>query len=141
MSLRCSGRESVTRRMPLTTPLASNSAEVMIGKPASVVPYQRVISRSRSRARDVFELVVVFEIDFMQPIRLCPAAREIAPAGQRLPRRPAVRAAGKGAEFIGRWLRGHWLAELEVPDIGPTQALRVACRRTCGQRQCQQCRR
>src|SRR5205085_6744153 len=84
-----------------------------------------------ARACDIFKLVVVSEIDFTQPVRLCPAAREIAPAGQRLPRRPTVRAAGKGAEFIGRWLRGHGLAELEVPNIGATQALRVACRRTC----------
>jgi hypothetical protein len=35
-------------------PLASNSAEVMIGKLVSVVPNQRVISRSRSRARAMY---------------------------------------------------------------------------------------
>jgi hypothetical protein len=80
-------------------------------------------------ARDVLVLVVIFEIDLAQAVRLGRAAHDIAPAGQRLPRRSAVGAAGQAAEFAGRRLRGRRLTELEVPDAGAAQILRAGdCR-------------
>src|SRR5262245_9500154 len=50
-------------------------------------------------ARDVFKLVVVFEIDLVQTIGLGAAAREITPAGERLARGAAIRPAGEAAEL------------------------------------------
>src|SRR5262249_55616838 len=75
-------------------------------------------------ARDVFEFVVVFEIDLVEPVRLGAAAREITPAGEWLARRPAIGATGEAAELVRRGLCCDRLAELKVPERGAPQLLR-----------------
>ncbi len=51
---------------------------------------------------DVFDFVVVLEIDLMQAVGLGRTALEIGPAGERRARRAAIGAAGEGLEFLRR---------------------------------------
>ncbi len=67
---------------------------------------------------DVFDFVVVLEIDLVQAVGLRRTALEIAPAAQRRARRAAVGAAGEGLELLGRRLRRDRRTEHEVPDGG-----------------------
>src|SRR5215467_4892511 len=72
---------------------------------------------------DVFELVVVFEIDLMQAVGFRRTTLEIGPAGERRARRPAIGAAGEAAELVGLGLLSNWSADLEVPNGGAAQRL------------------
>ena len=83
----------------------------------------RHFARPVPGARDIFVLVVVFEIDFPQSVGVGRAASEIAPAAQLLARRPAVGAAGEAAKLVRRRLRGYRSADLEVPDRRTAQLL------------------
>ena len=69
--------------------------------------------------------VIEARIDFVKAARLRPALAEVRPLVDRLPRRPAIAAAGEIAERVGRHLRG-LEAELEAVNLaGVALGLRI----------------
>ena len=71
----------------------------------------------------VFEFVVIAEVDFPQPVRLRPAAPDLAPAVERRRRRPAIGAAGIVDELVGQCL--DLRSEPQIPDFASRRP--VAC--------------